>query len=313
MAGRAPQPPAVPQPPGGGHHHHHPYPYPYPYPYPHPVAAEGEGPEEEAEAFELRPRGREKVRRSASRDRPDDIVLLARDIQEGDTLNAIALQFCCSVADIKRVNNLINDQDFFALRSIKIPVKKFSVLTETHASPKGRPVLRPAHCSPEVQEASPSDKFSANETAGNFLKEVDRDIEEIVKCNDTKRENLNEVVSALAAQQVCFETDGKTKKSKDPYYGADWGIGWWTAVVIMLIIGIITPVFYLLYYEVLVKADVSHHSTMESAHSFVTAASHQKQIENGMNPANIINVDNQGDLQPYNRKPQATVIHRHIT
>ncbi|XP_010136341.1 PREDICTED: lysM and putative peptidoglycan-binding domain-containing protein 3, partial [Buceros rhinoceros silvestris] len=262
------------------------------------AGAESEGPEEEGEVSELRPRGREKVRRSTSRDRLDDIVLLTRDIQEGDTLNAIALQYCCSVADIKRVNNLINDQDFFALRSVKIPVKKFSVLTETHLSPKGRPVLRPALCSPEAQEASSSDKFSANETAGNFLKEVDRDIEEIVKCNDTKRENLNEVVSALAAQQVCFETDGKTKKCKDPYYGADWGIGWWTAVVIMLIIGIVTPVFYLLYYEVLVKADVSHHSTMESSHLLVTSTSHQKQIENGINPVNIIDVDNQGDLQP---------------
>ncbi|NXL86032.1 LYSM3 protein, partial [Alectura lathami] len=305
MAGRGPgcglQPPAVVQPTGGGHL--------YPA-----GSAEGEGLEEESEVFELRPRGREKVRRSTSRDRLDDIVLLTKDIQEGDTLNAIALQYCCSVADIKRVNNLINDQDFFALRSIKIPVKKFSVLTETHVPPKGKPALRPAHCSMEAQEASPADKFAASETAGNFLKEVDRDIEEIVKCNDTKRENLNEVVSALAAQQVCFETDGKTKKCKDPYYGADWGIGWWTAVVIMLIIGIITPVFYLLYYEVLVKADVSHHSTMESAHSFVTAASHQKQVDsNGINPANIINVDNQGDLQHYNREPQATVIHRHIT
>ncbi|NXG79237.1 LYSM3 protein, partial [Baryphthengus martii] len=231
-------------------------------------------------------------------DRLDDIVLLTKDIQEGDTLNAIALQYCCSVADIKRVNNLINDQDFFALRSIKIPVKKFSVLTETHVSPKGRPALRPAHSSPDAQESSPSDKFSANETAGSFLEEVDRDIEEIVKCNDTKRENLNEVVSALAAQQITFETDGKTKKSKDPYYGADWGMGWWTAVVIMLIIGIVTPVFYLLYYEVLVKADVSHHLTVESSHLFVTAAPHQKQTENGINPANIIHVDNQGDFQP---------------
>ncbi|NXY49627.1 LYSM3 protein, partial [Ceuthmochares aereus] len=193
------------------------------------------------------------------------------------------------VADIKRVNNLINDQDFFALRSIKIPVKKFSVLTETHISPKGRPVLWPA----DTQGTSPPDKFSTSETAGSFLKEVDRDIEEIVKCNDTKRENLNEVVSALAAQQICFETDGKTKSCKDPYYGADWGIGWWTAVVIMLVIGIVTPVFYLLYYEVLVKADVSHHSTMESSPLFITAASHQKPVENGMNPANIINVDNQ--------------------
>ncbi|XP_009286561.2 PREDICTED: LOW QUALITY PROTEIN: lysM and putative peptidoglycan-binding domain-containing protein 3 [Aptenodytes forsteri] len=235
------------------------------------------------------------------------------DTAAGITAYEVCLRTPLQVADIKRVNNLINDQDFFALRSIRIPVKKFSVLTETHVSPKGRPVLRPAHCSPEVQETSPSDKFSANETAGNFLKEVDRDIEEIVKCNDTKRENLNEVVSALAAQQICFETDGKTKKCKDPYYGADWGIGWWTAVVIMLIIGIVTPVFYLLYYEVLVKADVSHHSTMESSHLFVTAASHQKQIENGINPANIINVDNQGDLQPNNGKPQATVIHRRVT
>ncbi|NXD24416.1 LYSM3 protein, partial [Spelaeornis formosus] len=284
-SGGGPQPPAVAQPLAGGHL--------YPF-----VSAESEGPEEEGEVSELRPRGREKVRRSASRDRLDDIVLLTKDIREGDTLNAIALQFCCSVADIKRVNNLINDQDFFALRSIKIPVKKFSVLTETHISPKGRPPPRPALCSPEVEETALCDKFSGNETAGNFLKEVDRDIEEIVKCNDTKRENLNEVVSALAAQQMLgFETDGKTKKSKDPYYGADWGIGWWTAVVIMLIIGIVTPVFYLLYYEVLVKADVSHHFPMDSSHLFVTAVSHEKEIENGINPTNIMEVDNQGDLQ----------------
>ncbi|NXN98437.1 LYSM3 protein, partial [Rhinopomastus cyanomelas] len=285
MASRDPQPLATAQPTAAG----------LLYP-----AAEGDGPEEEGgEVSELRPRGREKVRRSLSRDRLDDIVLLIKDIEEGDTLNAIALQYCCSVADIKRVNNLINDRDFFALRSVKIPVKKFSVLTETHASPRGRTVLWPSHCSPETQEVSASDKFSANETAGSFLKEVDRDIEEIVKCNDTKRENLNEVVSALAAQPVCFETDGKAKKCKDPYYGADWGIGWWTAVVIMLIIGIVTPFFYLLYYKVLVKADVSHHLTMESSHPLVTAASHhQKHMENGVNLANVINIDNQGDLQP---------------
>ncbi|NXA32039.1 LYSM3 protein, partial [Eudromia elegans] len=276
----------------------------------------GEGGDEEpevSEVSELRPRGREKVRRSTSRDRLDDVVLLTKDIQEGDTLNAIALQYCCSVADIKRVNNLINDQDFFALRSIRIPVKKFSVLTETHVSPKGRPALRAAHSSSEAQGTSLSDKFSATETAGNFLKEVDRDIEQIVKCNDTKRENLDEVVSALAAQQVCFETDGKAKKCKDPYYGADWGIGWWTAVVIMLVIGIVTPVFYLLYYEVLVKADVSHHSTMESSHAGVTAPSHQKQIENGINSGNIINVDNQQELLNYDRKPLKSFIHRYIT
>lgn len=86
MAGRGTgcslQLPAGTQPPGGGHL----------YP------GESEGPEEESEVFELRPRGREKVRRSTSRDRLDGIILLTKDIQEGDTLNAIALQYCCSVS-----------------------------------------------------------------------------------------------------------------------------------------------------------------------------------------------------------------------
>ncbi|XP_020639445.1 lysM and putative peptidoglycan-binding domain-containing protein 3 isoform X2 [Pogona vitticeps] len=211
---------------------------------------------------------------------------------------AVALAVCClvavriraralltgwQVADIKRVNNLITDQDFFALRAIKIPVKKFSVLTETHCFPKGRQISRAASASysAEFQDASPAaESFSSTETVGNFLKEVDRDIEQIVKCNATKRENLNEVVSALSTQQLNFEPDGKAIKRKDPYYGADWGIGWWTAVVIMVVVGIITPVFYLLYYEVLVKVDVSHHSTVE--YLSVTSPSEPKPLE-GMN------------------------------
>lgn len=54
--------------------------------------------EEDAEVYELRSRGKEKVRRSTSRDRLDDIIILTRDIQEGDTLNAVALQYCCTVS-----------------------------------------------------------------------------------------------------------------------------------------------------------------------------------------------------------------------
>lgn len=137
-------------------------------------------------------------------------------------------------------------------------------MTETHCFPKSRQVSRSAstsHCAdfPDATQVLEN----TTETVGNFLKVVDRDIEQIVKCNATKRENLNEVVSALSTQQPSFEAEGKAIKRKDPYYGADWGIGWWTAVVIMVVVGIVTPVFYLLYYEVLVKVDVSHHSTVE--------------------------------------------------
>ncbi|XP_075397387.1 lysM and putative peptidoglycan-binding domain-containing protein 3 [Tenrec ecaudatus] len=245
--------------------------------------------EEDAEVYELRSRGKEKVRRSTSRDRLDDIIVLTKDIQEGDTLNAIALQYCCTVADIKRVNNLISDQDFFALRSVKIPVKKFSLLTETLHPPKGRLASRPPsvpHDAGQQEIVPANDSLSSSESAGSFLQEVDRDIEQIVKCTDTKRENLNEVVSALTAQQIRFEPENRNTQRKDPYYGADWGIGWWTAVVIMLIVGIITPVFYLLYYEILAKVDVSHHSTVDSSHlhSGITPPTQQGEMADGIAP-----------------------------
>ncbi|OCU02317.1 lysM and putative peptidoglycan-binding domain-containing protein 3 isoform X2 [Xenopus laevis] len=227
------------------------------YQFPALANAESDLLEEDAEEFELRPRGREKTRRSTSKERIDDIVYLSKDVCEGDTLNSIALQYCCSVADLKRANNFLNEQDFFALRTIKIPVKRFSVLTQPHFSPKAK-ATRPAtlQLSPEHQESDPLIGPSSYETAGSFLQEVDRDIENIVKNTDTKKESLKEVVSALSQEH--FEPERILVPQRDPYHGADWSLGWWTAVAIMVFVGIITPVFYFLYYEVLMKANTSH-------------------------------------------------------
>lgn len=231
--------------------------------------------EEDGESYELRPRGRERLRRSTSRERLDDIVYLTRDIQEGDTLNSISLQYHCSVADIKRANNLLTEQDFFALRSVKIPVKRFSVLTETHstgplksASPsesRRLPQISPVTALPS--ECS-TDSSSSTDSVEGFLQEKDKDIERLVKSTGPSRSSLNEVVSSLTLQQqqpLLGEVEYKPVQRKDPYYGADWGMRWWTAVAIMLVVGIVTPVFYLLYYEVLMKADVSHHGTPTQA------------------------------------------------
>lgn len=53
--------------------------------------------EEDGDNYELRPRGRERLWRSTSREKMEDIIYLTRDIEEGDTLNSIALQYHCSV------------------------------------------------------------------------------------------------------------------------------------------------------------------------------------------------------------------------
>ncbi|NXI31734.1 LYSM4 protein, partial [Sterrhoptilus dennistouni] len=123
-----------------------------------------ESSEEELNVMELRPRGKEQ-QRGNTRDRPGDVVLLERELTQEDSLNKLALQYGCKVADIKRVNNFIREQDLYALKSIKIP--------------------RP------LPEAGKRD-------AGN---------------------------------------------------GADCGIQWWNAVFIMLLIGIVLPVFYIIYFK----------------------------------------------------------------
>ncbi|KAG9261789.1 lysM and putative peptidoglycan-binding domain-containing protein 3 [Astyanax mexicanus] len=233
--------------------------------------SETECSEEDAESYELRSRGRERLRRSTSRERMDDIVYVMRDIKEGDTLISISLQYFCSVADIKRANNLLTEQDFFALRSIKIPVRRFSSFTETHNtapyksdSPGGvRRVLEIPLPEPPT-DPSPSSS-SSTDSVECFLQEKDKDIELLVKSSSPSRSSLSEVVSSFSPQQPLLgESERRPVQRKDPYYGADWGMRWWTAVAIMLVVGIVTPVFYLLYYEVLMKSDVSHHATAES-------------------------------------------------
>lgn len=233
--------------------------------------------EEDGESYELRPRGRERLRRSTSREKMDDIIYLVKDIHEGDTLNSIALQYHCTVADIKRANSLLKEQDFFALRSIKIPVKRFSILTETHISTPAPSASSPgarhqSQVSPSTSLPleSSTDSSSSTDSVEGFLLEKDKDIEQLVKSTNPSRSGLNQVVSSLSLHQqqpLLAEVEYKPAPRKDPYYGADWGMRWWTAVAIMLFVGIITPVFYLLYYEVLVKADVSHHGSPTQTHS----------------------------------------------
>lgn len=56
--------------------------------------------EEDGESYELRSRGKERLWKSSSREKIDDIIYLTRDIQEGDTLNSLALQYHCSVCQL---------------------------------------------------------------------------------------------------------------------------------------------------------------------------------------------------------------------
>lgn len=145
------------------------------------------------------------------------------------------------MADIKRVNNLMQEQDLFALKSIKIPIQKHSFLTETYTDisdpqeemPHSSATLKPrdrARAHPHLQEVT------------DFLMEVDQDIEKLIQTTNDQDEDFLE----NSEQQQKFGVRGERPSS----HGSDWGIQWWNALVAMLLIGIILPLFYVIYFKI---------------------------------------------------------------
>ncbi|KAF8367194.1 lmd-1 [Pristionchus pacificus] len=74
------------------------------------------------EGIELMQRGRARERSAESS--VTERTFIERKIKPGDTLNKIALQYSVNVADLRRINNLLNDQDFLARCSVRIPMSK---------------------------------------------------------------------------------------------------------------------------------------------------------------------------------------------
>lgn len=52
------------------------------------------------------------------------------DIQPNESLQSICLRFACSVTQVKRLNGLISDQEFYGLRRIKLPLGKLGLLED---------------------------------------------------------------------------------------------------------------------------------------------------------------------------------------
>ncbi|XP_012499172.1 PREDICTED: lysM and putative peptidoglycan-binding domain-containing protein 4 isoform X2 [Propithecus coquereli] len=147
------------------------------------------------------------------------------------------------VADIKKVNNFIREQDLYALKSIKIPVKNHGILTETHKELK--PLPSPSSETKVTVELPDPDRAAAGPDAGpsrltDFFKEIDQNIERAVQSETFLRESC----CVETSNQPLLPAPPKTRTN-----GADCGIQWWNAVFIMLLIGVVLPVFYLIYFK----------------------------------------------------------------
>ncbi|XP_058464210.1 lysM and putative peptidoglycan-binding domain-containing protein 3 [Malaya genurostris] len=73
--------------------------------------------------------------------------LIEAQIVPGDTLQAIALRFNCTIAELKKINKIDKDNEIFARRVIRVPITPHSILLDTlpkvhssgNSSPKNSP------------------------------------------------------------------------------------------------------------------------------------------------------------------------------
>lgn len=139
------------------------------------------------------------------------------------------------VADIKRANNFIQEQDFYALKSIKIPVKVNGLLTETEEL---LPLHTPALLSEHSVSIDPEIGSGNQEQLDQYFRGIDQNIETVTQVEIPSRTDHHIEPSNWSSQE-----------QKATCTGADYGIQWWKAVFLMLLIGIGLPVFYIVYFK----------------------------------------------------------------
>ncbi|KAM4733640.1 lysM and putative peptidoglycan-binding domain-containing protein 4 isoform 1-T2 [Anableps anableps] len=204
--------------------------------------------------------------RQMKRDNLRNVQLLEREVLDGDNLNKLALQYGCKVADIKRVNNLMQEQDLFALKFIKIPVQKHSFLTEavSEQSDPQEEVPRFSASSVGPHDSAPFEPHLQEVT--EFLMEVDSDIEKLIQTTPDHEEDFSE--NPRRWRRCGF---GRRRVMS---HGADWGIQWWNALVAMLLIGIVLPLFYLIYFKTRDNREVSPTVSQSTISSSDTTETH---------------------------------------
>ena len=179
--------------------------------------------------------------------------------------------YLLQLAELKRVNRLIMEQDFFALRLIRVPVKKHGIISErlehsylgrTLPNLEAPPVssreynhedgsLVDAPCDEAgetssllVRTLSIRDTCNRQSTeAREFLQRMDGDLEKIRFSTNSYKSSLDEVSATLTCKRIHPLRDGAFCNE------ADCGIRWWNLVIWMIIVVLLIPSLYFLYFE----------------------------------------------------------------
>lgn len=215
------------------------------------------------EMTELRPRSKTKkcyASTKAATQKYKKTETIDREILSNDSLQSFSLKYGCTVAELKRTNNLYSDQDFFALKTIKIPVQAHGLLTEaTNEKPRPPPLkLSSTSGDPGLDNDNDDDDDKSDyednmpngdcvrtvsirtaiDSPNSFLKHMDNDLKLICKSAPIRKHNLDEVARTLTVNCINPLT---LRKQQEKTLGNACGIGWKGIIVTVFVIAILLP------------------------------------------------------------------------
>ena len=226
------------------------------------------------------------------------------DIQPSDSLKSLALKYNIPLSELKRVNNIINEAEFFALKRIKIPVKPTQLnltdlLPGVHSEEsrnnngwlldsKDSPVLVSSEISSRVSSgySSPYSEPDTDNARVNllfheskdkkkvkrFLKDMDKDLDRIKERNSEIVNTSNDITShvgevrkyPLKASQIPSEDPGINPFSSCNKHCNMIFNSGWLLVGLVVSV-VIAIVFCIL--VVLTQHFIEHHDTTKSTHT----------------------------------------------
>lgn len=183
------------------------------------------------------------------------------DIQPTDTLLSLTLKYNIPLAELKRVNNILQESEFYALKRIKIPVKPASFLKDlipgVHSEDSRREngwfvdtkdtpnsfssnmssAISTGYSSP-CSETEPSDRVfhesKDKKKVRKFLKEFDRDLERIKEKQLIRQEMVEDLQSVpeldTSREEIIF--------TNIPDSSQHSGKGYHIIIIINIIIGL---------------------------------------------------------------------------
>lgn len=123
-------------------------------------------------------------------------------VQEGDTLQALALRFHCTVADIKRLNKIDRENEIHAHRIIRIPVTVHNVLLG-HSDADALPTVhRSGNNSPRHNLEKESSSIERNPLEDAHLKLNERLLVAAVNASGAVTSDAQPVINASTSYKA---------------------------------------------------------------------------------------------------------------